>query len=42
MLFAWSSKSFLGPAEMAPCVFLVLFKDGGHEVSLRIIFLFLM
>ena len=26
-------KSYLGPAEIASYVFLVLFKDGGRKVS---------
>ena len=32
-MLAWSRMYYLGPAEIAPCVFLVLFKDGGHKVS---------
>ena len=30
---AFSRKSYLGPAEIVSCVFLVLFKDGGRKVS---------
>ena len=33
VVLAWSSKSYLGLAEIAFCVFLVLFKDGGRKVS---------
>ena len=33
VVLAWSRMYYLGPAEIAPCVFLVLFKDGGHKVS---------
>ena len=31
--FNWSRKSYLGPTEIASCVFLVLFKDVGCKVS---------
>ena len=32
---ACSRKSYLGPAEIASVVFLVLFKDEGRRVSPR-------
>ena len=32
VLVAWSRRSCLGPAEITPFVFLVLFKDGGRRV----------
>ena len=35
MVLEWSRKSYLGPAEIASCVFLVSFKDGGRKVSPR-------
>ena len=38
----WSKTSYLGQAEIAPFVFLVLFKDGGRRVSPRFLILFLM
>ena len=31
----WSRKLFIEPAEIAPFVFLVLFKDEGRRVSPR-------
>ena len=33
MVFVWSRKSYLGPAEIVSCVFMVLFKDGGPKIS---------
>ena len=35
MVVAGSRNSCLGPAEIASCVFLVLFKDGGPSLSSR-------
>ena len=32
-VFNWSRKSYLGPTEIASCVFLVLFKDVRPKVS---------
>ena len=32
----WSRNPSLGPVEIVSFVFLVLFKDGGPSVSLRI------
>ena len=33
VVLAWSRKFYLGPAEIASRVFLVLFKYEGHKVS---------
>ena len=33
MVVVWIRDSCLGPAEIAPLVFLVSFKDGGHSLS---------
>ena len=33
MALAFSRKSYLGPVEIVSCVFLVLFKDGGCNIS---------
>ena len=35
MVLVWSRKSYLGPAEIASFLFVVLFKDGGRRVSPR-------
>ena len=35
VVLVWSRKSYLGPAEIASCAFLVLFKDEGRKVSLK-------
>ena len=35
MVLVWSREFWLGPAEVASFVFLVLFKDGGCRVTPR-------
>ena len=35
VLVSWSRKSCLGPAEIAPLVYLVLFKNAGRKVCPR-------
>ena len=42
MLVARSRKSYLGPAEIASFVSLVLCKNGGCRVSRDFVFFFLM
>ena len=37
VVFPWSRKSYLWPAEIAFSVLLVLFKDGGRNVSPKLI-----
>ena len=38
MVLAWNRKSYLVPAEIVSCVFLVLSKDGGRKVSHLFVF----